>query len=178
MVWSPTTTNNDNDTNDNSNSNRNRMVKSLVLVSQMYYIILHYTQMLHHHSILHYISYVCIHIYIYIYIYICTYMYLSNATCLMRPHVVVHGTACLIRLLESAALFATFEEDMCQTSSVRQVVPPWQTQRYQVVTRCHCCHRGHRPSHHECLAGTTESVTVAVAVMVVTAVVFLLCGFW
>ena len=31
---------------------------------------------------------------------------------------------CLLRLIEFAELFATFEENPCQTSSVGQVVPP------------------------------------------------------
>ena len=37
---------------------------------------------------------------------------------------VFYGITCLIRLIEVAAPFATFEENLCQTSSVRQVVPP------------------------------------------------------
>ena len=37
---------------------------------------------------------------------------------------VFYGITCLIRLVESAKLFATFEESVCCTSSVRQVVPP------------------------------------------------------
>ena len=41
-----------------------------------------------------------------------------------RVSFVFYGNACLIRLIEFAALFAAFEENMCQTSSVRQVVPP------------------------------------------------------
>ena len=45
--------------------------------------------------------------------------YLSNAASF-----VFYGIACLMRLIEVTALFATFEENMCQTSSVRQVVPP------------------------------------------------------
>ena len=48
--------------------------------------------------------------------------YLSNATCKIRPHV-CSTTLSLIRLIEFAALFMTFEEIMCQTSSVGQVVP-------------------------------------------------------
>ena len=48
--------------------------------------------------------------------------HLSNATCLIRP--VFYGITCLMRLIEFAASFATFEENMCQTSSVRQVIPP------------------------------------------------------
>ena len=45
--------------------------------------------------------------------------YLSNTASF-----VFYGITCLIRLIELAALFNTFEENMCQTSSVRQVVPP------------------------------------------------------
>ena len=37
---------------------------------------------------------------------------------------VIYGTACLIRLVELAAFFATFEESVCYTSGVRQAVPP------------------------------------------------------
>ena len=37
---------------------------------------------------------------------------------------VFYGITCLIRLIELATLFATFEERVCYTSSVRQVVPP------------------------------------------------------
>ena len=36
---------------------------------------------------------------------------------------VFYGITCLKRLIESAALFATFEEEVCQTSGVRQVAP-------------------------------------------------------
>ena len=37
---------------------------------------------------------------------------------------VFYGITCLIRLVESAGLFASFEESVCYTSSVRQVAPP------------------------------------------------------
>ena len=40
--------------------------------------------------------------------------YLSKATCLIRPHV-FYGITCLIRLIEFAALFTTFEENRCKT---------------------------------------------------------------
>ena len=39
--------------------------------------------------------------------------YLSNATCLIQASFVFYGIACLIRLIEVAALFATFEENLC-----------------------------------------------------------------
>ena len=53
--------------------------------------------------------------------------YLSNATCLRWPRLFVYGIACLIRLVESATLFVTFEESVCYTSNVRRVVAPdWQ----------------------------------------------------
>ena len=39
--------------------------------------------------------------------------YLSNASCLIRPHVFSYGITCPMRLIEVAAVFTTFEEDVC-----------------------------------------------------------------
>ena len=50
--------------------------------------------------------------------------YWSNATCLMRPHLFSRAFLSLIRIIELAAVFATFEENLRYTSSVEQVVPP------------------------------------------------------
>ena len=36
---------------------------------------------------------------------------------------VFYGTTCLIRLIEFATSFATFEESLCETSSIRQIIP-------------------------------------------------------
>ena len=64
--------------------------------------------------------YVCV--YVYIYIYIC----IHNVPCLIRPHLfsIFYGVTCLIRQIVVAAFFTPFEENMRQTSRVRQVVLP------------------------------------------------------
>ena len=51
--------------------------------------------------------------------------YLSNASYLSNAALFVfYGITCLTRLVDVATLFATFEETMRWTSSVRQAVPP------------------------------------------------------
>ena len=39
--------------------------------------------------------------------------YLFNVSCLIRPHLFFYGITCLISLIEFAALFASFEENVC-----------------------------------------------------------------
>ena len=75
--------------------------------------------------------YICIHtpllyvIYIYIHIMLLGWHCLSKAASLMGTHLFSAALiTCLRRRSESAALFATFEQIMWQTNSVRRVVPP------------------------------------------------------
>ena len=70
--------------------------------------------------------------------------YLSNAACLYNAALrVFYGATCLLRPVESATLFATFEDIVCYTSRVRQVVPhdwrccpPRGSARARTLPRC------------------------------------------
>ena len=51
--------------------------------------------------------------------------YLSNATCLIQPHLLSTALLVLVRLIEFAASFTTFEEETCvRQVNVRQVASP------------------------------------------------------
>ena len=50
--------------------------------------------------------------------------HLSNATGLNTASSVFYGITSLIRLIAFAVFFTTFEEHLCETSSVGQVLPP------------------------------------------------------
>ena len=97
-----------------------------------------------YHSNHHSICYAYIYIYIYIYICIITitiiiiithlrprlclprfgWHYPSNATLSDMAPCAFYGSTCLIWLLLFAVRFDTFAENMCYTSSVRQVITP------------------------------------------------------